>query len=173
MTNLVHLHLGIFLSDEDMLSDALSHYDNPGTYESALLEAIIDSSISTTGEVLSQADRANGRYEDPVSFRVEEAADGDWRCPNSKEMEPFPHNPDECAICTVLVSAPKVRTRELEASLAIARKIKSLKTIRWSSFFSWMQPTSINERVGDWKRTTTAYVLRANGRVRVRRTPWE
>ena len=64
---------------------------------------------------------------------------GNWRCPNSAEMDLFPHEPDECAICAVLVSAPKVRTHELEASLAIVtRKPRSLKTIRWISFFSWM-----------------------------------
>ena len=170
MSNLVHLHIGVFLSDEDMLADTLRDYDNPGAYERALLDAISDKGTSKTGEILSQADRSN---EEPVSYRAEETVEGDWRCPNSTEADPFPHEPDECAICAVLVSAPKVRRRELEASLAIARKLKSLKTIRWSSFFSWMQPISMDEQVGDWTRTMTAYVHRANGRVRVRRTPWE
>ncbi|KAL4078960.1 hypothetical protein V8B97DRAFT_2068617 [Scleroderma yunnanense] len=173
MTNLVHLHLGIFLSDEDMLYDHLNHYDNPGAYERALLEAVSDRDVSTTEEVLSQADRLNGESEERISYKAIEDAEGEWRCPHSEEMLPFPHDSDECAICAVLVSAPNVRTRELEASLAIARKLKSVRTISWSSFFSWMQPASTGERVGDWQRTTTVYILRANGRVRVRRAPWQ
>ncbi|KAI6044482.1 hypothetical protein EDC04DRAFT_2865931 [Pisolithus marmoratus] len=123
LTRLVHLHLGIFLSDEDMLEENISR----------------------------------GTDEEDLEDEMEHPHDG--------ELLPFPHGPGDCPFCAV-------RTRELEASLAMARKLRSVKTISWSSFFPQKQSTTRRTSVGDG-RTTTTYVLRANGRIRVRRRPWD
>ncbi|KAF9460534.1 hypothetical protein BDZ94DRAFT_1283902 [Collybia nuda] len=134
LTCLTHLHLGIFLSDDQLLYAHIAH---------------------------SLGDEENMGLVD-----------------NSGQLE-------------------DVRTRELKASIVIAQKLKAIKSIGWSSFFTGMpgpskpagdvvgepvpkndassgdcgdNETENSEITKDMK--TTIWVLRTNGRVRVRRTPW-
>ncbi|KAF9025357.1 hypothetical protein BDZ89DRAFT_1135516 [Hymenopellis radicata] len=99
----------------------------------------------------------------------------------------------ECDICTD--KEKEVRHHELAASLIMAQKLKSLQTIGWSSFFSYggKEMDSKGEMIeGDQEEGTAdeageldqdqteeqcvlrtkIWVLRVNGRVRVRRVPW-
>lgn len=145
-----------------MFLSHLEHYDNARAYEQALHNTF--SETEDTGTVLSQTEHITGVHDDRVSYGFDEEEPPDFDCQNSDEVLPFPHGPDLCPICKLLVSAPKVRTRELEASLALAQKLRSTQTISWSSFFSWNSTGQC--------RTTRIYVLRDNGRVRVRRRPW-
>lgn len=89
--------------------------------------------------------------------------------------------------------------RELAASLAIAKKLRVIKSIGWNSFFTGRQgneedadhydeaqedvdddASEDDERFEngrleistDLNITTTVWVLRKNGRVRVKRTRW-
>ncbi|KIJ65177.1 hypothetical protein HYDPIDRAFT_187524 [Hydnomerulius pinastri MD-312] len=175
LTKLSDLHLGIFLSDEDMVEAHLEHYDSPRAYERTLRTTFgPTAAVPHTGTTLSQSETPNRGHAEQVSYTIdEEDSDVEPAHEDSDALPPFPHGPDLCPICSLLVSAPEVRTRELEASLALARKLKTLKTIGWSSFFSWKKPPSGIEKIGDWARTTKTYILRADGRVRVRRRPWE
>lgn len=99
--------------------------------------------------------------------------------------------PDECDICAD--HAQDVRMDELAASLIIAQKIRTLQTIGWSSFFGYgdgdwatngekadgddndgggaeVEATKSDVIGNDCK--TKIWILRKNGRVRVRRVPW-
>ncbi|KAF8912371.1 hypothetical protein CPB85DRAFT_1252662 [Mucidula mucida] len=99
----------------------------------------------------------------------------------------------ECDICTDMEK--EVRHNELAASLIMAQKLKSLQTMGWSSFFSFggREMDSKGEMIeGDQEEGTAdetrgldqdkmeeqcelrtkIWVLRVNGRVRVRRVPW-
>ncbi|KAF9219744.1 hypothetical protein BS17DRAFT_760427 [Gyrodon lividus] len=175
LSKLTDLHLGIFLSDEEMLENHLEHYDSPRAYERTLRTTIgRNHSVTHTGTTLSQSESPSIGHIENVSY-MEDEEDPDRATASIPfdDLPPFPHGPDLCPICSILVSAPEVRTRELEASLSLARKLKSLKTISWSSFFAWKQPSPDKENIGDWRRTTNTYVLRADGRVRVRRRPWD
>lgn len=170
---MVHLHLGIFLSDEDMVDAHIDHYDSPREYERALLVYAAEKRPDKPVTTLSQSERSNGESEESLSYRTDgEDLEDELDHRRDGEILPFPHGPGDCPICAVLVSASQVRARELEASLAIARKLRSVKTISWSSFFPSKPCTTAHASAGDGK-TTTTYVLRANGRVRVRRRPWD
>ncbi|PBK65903.1 hypothetical protein ARMSODRAFT_1087143 [Armillaria solidipes] len=137
LKNLTHLHLGVFLSHEDLVYSHMQH-----------------------------APRYLGHPE-TVSA------------------------PDECDICAD--HAKDVRMDELAASLIIAQKIRALQTIGWSSFFGYgdnnwdtngekadgddndgggaeVEDTNSDIAGNDCK--TKIWILRKNGRVRVRRVPW-
>ncbi|KAI6167295.1 hypothetical protein EDD17DRAFT_1469258 [Pisolithus thermaeus] len=172
LIRLVHLHLGIFLSDEDMVDAHVDHYDSPQEYERALFAHTAEKKAEKPVTTLSQSERSNGESEENISCKTDEGED-ELEHQYDGELLPFPHGPDECPLCAILVSASEVRTRELEASLAMARKLRSIETISWSSFFPLKQCTTERASVGDQSRTATAYVLRADGRVRVRRRPWD
>ncbi|KAG7444473.1 uncharacterized protein BT62DRAFT_971188 [Guyanagaster necrorhizus] len=101
--------------------------------------------------------------------------------------------PSECDICAD--HAKDVRMDELAASLIVARKIRGLQTIGWSSFFGYgggdwasngekadddvndggggdqVEDTNSDIIVGNDCKTKV-WILRMNGRVRVRRVPW-
>ncbi|KAJ7066608.1 hypothetical protein C8F01DRAFT_709812 [Mycena amicta] len=102
---LSHLHLGIYLSDEILVHNHISHAEEPDT----------------------------------VTF-----------------------GPEECLLCDD--AAEQVRLRELIAALQFAQHLKALSTIGFGSFFDRAVPNS-NE--------TTVYVLRVNGRLKVRKTRWD
>lgn len=156
-----------------MVDAHIDHYDSPKEYEHALLAYTAEQKPEKPVTSLSQSERSNGELEENISRRTdEEDLEDETEHPHDGELLPFPHGPGDCPFCAVLVSASEVRTRELEASLAMARKLRSVKTISWSSFFPQKQSTATRTSVGDG-RTTTTYVLRANGRVRVRRRPWD
>ncbi|KAG9309459.1 hypothetical protein JVU11DRAFT_10428 [Chiua virens] len=176
LTKLIDLHLGIFLSNEDMLENHIDHYNSPRAYSHALRTSFARNRNPThTGTVLSQSESPHLAHLEHVSYAQDE------RDPESSEtvasttldeVLPFPHGPEMCPICAIMVSAPEVRTHELEASLALAQKLKSVRTVSWSSFFAWKIPAEDQRRIGDWQRVTKTYVLRSGGRVRVRRRPW-
>ncbi|KAI6124876.1 hypothetical protein EDD16DRAFT_1825970 [Pisolithus croceorrhizus] len=172
LIRLVHLHLGIFLSDEDMVDAHVDHYDSPQEYERALFAYTAEKKAEKPVTTLSQSERSNGESEENISCKTDEGED-DLEHRYDGELLPFPHGPDECPLCAILVSASKVRTRELEASLAMARKLRSIEMISWSSFFPPKQCTTEHASVGDQSGTATTYVLRVDGRVRVRRRPWD
>lgn len=177
LTKLTHLHLGIFLSDEDMLENHIDHYDSPGAYSRVLRTALTQNrNLAHTGTTLSQSESPSNVHLEHVSYREDEDDPDDSKTAaitTFDEVPPFPHGPELCPICSITVSAPDVRTRELEASLVLAQKLKSLKTISWSSFFAWKLPSEDEKRIGDWQRVARTYILRRGGRVRVRRRPWD
>ncbi|THH32476.1 hypothetical protein EUX98_g1741 [Antrodiella citrinella] len=74
--------------------------------------------------------------------------------------------PDSCPQCFELFSK-NVRATELFASACIARTLPALETISWSSFFAEDNPGDDQDNL-----TTTAWVLRKDGKVKVRRAPW-
>ncbi|KAG2138757.1 hypothetical protein BD769DRAFT_1651087 [Suillus cothurnatus] len=153
LTQLTDLHLGIFLSDEEMVEKHIEHCDTPLAFDHTLRTAFSPKAASPpTRNILSQLE-----IETTTGF-ISYSVDQD----DKKEL---------CRTCKLIGSSSKVRIRELEASLALARKIKTLRTVGWSSFFT-SQVFEPDNKVGDWRRRTTAYILRANGRVRVRRRPW-
>ncbi|KAI5984740.1 hypothetical protein EDD15DRAFT_2480018 [Pisolithus albus] len=138
LIRLVHLHLGIFLSDEDMVDAHGEHYDSPQEYERALFAFTAEKKPDKAVTTLSQSEISNGESEENISCTTGEGDLGDdLEHRYDGEMLPFPHGPDQCPLCAILVSASEVRTRELEASLAMARKLRSVETISWSSFFSF------------------------------------
>lgn len=141
LTSLTHLHLGVFLSEEDLVYAHIEH-------------------------VLEEDEHAGMSY-----------------------------GPDECDVCDAVFQ--DVRTRELEASLIFAQRFKALKTVAWSSFFSQASGNDLDakgeasEAEGEAERSrdpendehhravdlrndrrTKIWILRKNGRVRVRRMPW-
>lgn len=147
---LEHLHLGVFLSDDLLLSSHIFH-------------------------VMEEDSQPPLR---------------DW---------------NECRQCFDRTAAD-IRRRELEASLVVGKKLRTLKTIGWSSLVPVSAEQYINsddttedigiqsqdeleehddgeERVvdtarvkvdetGDQGMKTTIWILRSKGRIRVRRTPW-
>ncbi|KAG1764001.1 hypothetical protein EDD22DRAFT_821754 [Suillus occidentalis] len=171
LTQLTDLHLGIFLSDEEMVEKHIEHYDTPLAFDHTLRTASSPKAASPhIGNILSQleAETTTGliSYSVDQDSKIEESHPG--AC--TDDDLPFPHGPELCRTCKLIGSASKVRTRELEASLALARKLKTLRTVGWSSFFT-SQVFEV-DKVGDWRRRTTTHILRVNGRVRVRRRPW-
>ncbi|KAH0836436.1 hypothetical protein J3R83DRAFT_8041 [Lanmaoa asiatica] len=156
LTKLTDLHLGIFLSDEEMLENHIDHYDSPRAYSRVLRTTFGQNrNLAYTGMVLSQSESPSTARLGHVSYTEDEEDLDDPKAAASitfDEVPPFPHGPELCPICSIMVSAPDVRTRELEASLALAQKLKSLRTIGWSSFFACKLPVEDEKRIGDWQR---------------------
>lgn len=155
-----------------MVERHLEHYDSPMTFDQTLRTAFSPKGASLPiGTVLSQLETETAIG--PISYSVDQDEEKEDSYHGAcTEVLPFPHGPEICRTCKLIGSAPKVRTRELEASLALARKIKMLRTVGWSSFFAYQGYEPEEDKVGDWQRKTTVYILRANGKVRVRRRPW-
>ncbi|KAF7308536.1 Deacetylase sirtuin-type domain-containing protein [Mycena chlorophos] len=80
---------------------------------------------------------------------------------HAEAPEVLTFGPEECLLCNQ--AAEHVRLRELVAALEFAQHLKGLRTIGFSSFFD---RTTADE-------TTTVYILRADGRLRVRQRPWD
>ncbi|KAJ7155396.1 hypothetical protein C8R43DRAFT_884454 [Mycena crocata] len=113
LTQLTHLHLGIYLSDENLIPSHIDH-----------------------GE---------------------------------RERQP-PFGPEECIICDE--AAAEIQLRELAAGLQLAQYLKALRTVGFSSFFDDSHSDSTcGSRVSGRQDRTTVYVLRANGRIRVKKVP--
>jgi len=154
-----------------MVEKHIEHCDTPLAFDHTLRTAFSPKAASPpTRNILSQLE-----IETTTGF-ISYSVDQDDKKEESHSVAcsedlPFPHGPELCRTCKLIGSSSKVRIRELEASLALARKIKTLRTVGWSSFFT-SQVFEPDNKVGDWRRRTTAYILRANGRVRVRRRPW-
>jgi hypothetical protein len=129
VTQLTDLHLGIFLSDEDMVERHLEHYDSPLTFDQTLRTAFSPKCASLlTGTVLSQLETESPN--DHISYSVDQDDEKEEsHCGACTEFLPFPHGPELCRTCNLIGSAPNVRTRELEVSLALARRIKTLRTV--------------------------------------------
>jgi hypothetical protein len=155
-----------------MVERHLEHYDTPLAFDQTLRAAFSPKNTSLlTGTVLSQLETESATG--PISYSVDQDDEKEESyCGACPEILPFPHGPELCRTCMLVGSAPKVRTRELEASLALARKIKTLRTVGWSSFFTYKVYEPDDDKVGDLQRKTAVYILRANGKVRVRRRPW-
>jgi hypothetical protein len=135
---LTHLHLGIFLSDDQLLYSHIAH---------------------------SLGDEENGGI-----------VDGSGRC------------------STCFQSAVEdVRMREVEASVAIALQLKSVKSVGWSSFFTDMPNNDESDEQADagckgvtdddeldedcaediaLDMKTTLWMWRTDERIMVRRCPW-
>jgi hypothetical protein len=160
-----------------MLENHIDHYDSPRAYARALRAPFGQNrDLAHTGTMLSQTESPSTAHLVHVSYTEDKEDSHDSIAAENMtfdEVPPFPHGPELCPICSIMVSAPDVRTRELEASLALAQKLKSLRMISWSSFFAWKLPSEDERRIGDWQRVTKTYVLRSGGRVRVRRRPWD
>jgi len=75
-----------------------------------------------------------------------------------------PYAPDECFLCRQSGPVDTVRERELEASEIMAKRLKCLESISWSTFFV--------QGNGGGERSTTKWVLRKDGKIRMKGTPW-
>lgn len=147
MTDLINLHLGVFISSESLIDRHIEHTQ---------------------------------QNEDEVELATVPDAD--------------------CDICEPAEKG--VRKDELQASLIMAQKLKSLQSVGWASFFSYAgrdldvrgemaEGDGDGEEAGEVagspdgggdggedqeasirERRTKIWVLRVNGRVRVRRVPW-
>ncbi|EGN95153.1 hypothetical protein SERLA73DRAFT_162708 [Serpula lacrymans var. lacrymans S7.3] len=162
LTKLTDLHLGIFLSDEDLINTILDDYEDLRTFRHTLRSVFFpdmgpgcDSSISQSSD-----------YEDTPTFHENDSEE------HAACGEPlFKHDSNQCPVCRTLASAPAIRIRELEASLGLAQNLKSLRTVGWSSFFSRLS-VPVEKRKGDWERTVKFHIARSDGRIRVRKRPW-
>ncbi|KAJ7574385.1 hypothetical protein C8J56DRAFT_872350 [Mycena floridula] len=141
LSKLKDLHLGVFLSEEDLANDHIAHILSD--YENS------DDEISVFG-------------------------------------------PDGCRVCRV--ESEQVRNRELEASLLLAKRLRSLDSIGWSTFFNQAEnnvdwkgediggiqedPTSATENLAvggvDLRkhRRTKIWIKRDEACIKVRRAPW-
>ncbi|KAG2360466.1 hypothetical protein BDR07DRAFT_1514059 [Suillus spraguei] len=172
LTQLTDIHLGIFLSDEEIVEKHVEHYNTPSIFDHTLRTTFSLKAVSPpTENILSQLDTETTTELISCSVDKDDKKE-EFHFGACTEDLPFPHGPELCRTCKLIASVSKVCTRELEASLALARKIKTLRTVGWSSFFTSQVFEPDDNKVGDWRRRTTAYILRANGRVRVRRRPW-
>ncbi|KAF7356609.1 Deacetylase sirtuin-type domain-containing protein [Mycena venus] len=115
LTHLMHLHLGIYFSDEMLIHYHIAHAE-------------------------------------------------------AGERRPF--GPELCTLCEG--AAAEVQLRELAAGLQFAQSLKALRTFQCSSFFNDTPgySSAMRQDVDGWRNGTTVYVLRKNGRIRVRKTPW-
>ncbi|KAJ7091348.1 hypothetical protein B0H15DRAFT_977221, partial [Mycena belliarum] len=86
---------------------------------------------------------------------------------HGNEEGEFPFGPEQCILCDEV--GTEVQLRELAAGLEFAQYLKALRTIGFSSFFE--DGTECHSD-GQWTDKTTVYVLRENGRIRVRKAPW-
>ncbi|KAF7370611.1 Deacetylase sirtuin-type domain-containing protein [Mycena sanguinolenta] len=88
--------------------------------------------------------------------------------------ERHPFGPELCTLCDEV--ADEVQLRELTAALEFAQSLKALRTVGFSSFFADIPEYSLTYRhkpdPNGPQNETTIHVLRENGRIRVRRTPW-
>ncbi|KAJ6581478.1 hypothetical protein B0H19DRAFT_508151 [Mycena capillaripes] len=115
LTHLVHLHLGIYLSDEMLLQYHIDHAES--------------------------IERGN------------------------------PFGPDCCILCDE--AAAEVQLRELAAGLQLAQCLKALRTVGFSSIAPGYYTRFGDQRDDNSRQNeTTLYVLRENGRLKVRKRPW-
>jgi hypothetical protein len=92
-----------------------------------------------------------------------------------------------CSVCVEMEVEEDTRENELTAALIMAQKLKGLQTVGWSSFFGrgegelegMAKGDSVNAGANEhveWGGikgiTTKIWILRAKGRVRVRRVSW-
>jgi hypothetical protein len=129
LTRLIHLHLGIFLSDETFFDSHLNHVDDVHPFELDFGDADI------------------------------------------------PYGPEECPICREIAPVSEDFERELEASKILAKRLKNLQTIGWSTFFShpgghFPPHEGLLDMVGDWERSTRVWVSRKDGKIRLKGMPW-
>ncbi|EIW79041.1 hypothetical protein CONPUDRAFT_155731 [Coniophora puteana RWD-64-598 SS2] len=175
LTKLTDLHLGVFLSDETMIDRHLDHEHGQQTFRFLLRgRDPFNRPLGKIGTTLSQDDadpstarrqiHYTGDEEDEIHLSYEDT-----------ELDPAtPHTPDRCPVCHILVSVPEVRMRELEASLAMAVQLRSLRTVSWSTFFPTETKGALAKGMvyGDPTRVTRAFVRRCDGRVSIRRKAW-
>ncbi|KAJ7765410.1 hypothetical protein DFH07DRAFT_363684 [Mycena maculata] len=79
----------------------------------------------------------------------------------------IPFGPEECILCDK--ASTTVQLRELAAGLELAQYLKALRTVGFSSFFDHTPCAQTGDRRNP---DTTVHILRENGRIRVRRSPW-
>ncbi|KIK18152.1 hypothetical protein PISMIDRAFT_14551 [Pisolithus microcarpus 441] len=72
LIRLVHLHLGIFLSDEDMVDAHGEHYDSPQEYERALFAFTAENKPDKPVTTLSQSEVSNRESEENISCTNDE-----------------------------------------------------------------------------------------------------
>ncbi|KAI0075328.1 hypothetical protein K474DRAFT_1762582 [Panus rudis PR-1116 ss-1] len=82
------------------------------------------------------------------------------------DMALWPYAPDECKHCQDSFGED-LRVTELFASASIARFFPNLTTVAWATFFARDEPGDEPK-----EKKTTAWVMRKNGKVKVRRAPW-
>jgi hypothetical protein len=63
-----------------------------------------------------------------------------------------------------------VRKREQEASVIIAKKLKKLASVGWSSFFA--SGRVFEDEDVDVERATTVFIWRGDGKIKARSRPW-
>ncbi|KAK7012227.1 deacetylase sirtuin-type domain-containing protein [Favolaschia claudopus] len=117
LAHLMHLHLGVYLSDEMLIQYHIDHAE-------------------------------------------------------TEELRPF--GPELCTLCAI--ASTDVQMRELEAGLEFAQSLKALQTVGFSSFFddtpayrSIIRKATATA-ISDNK--ATVYILRGNGRIKVKKSPW-
>ncbi|KAF8216464.1 hypothetical protein K438DRAFT_2080870 [Mycena galopus ATCC 62051] len=90
----------------------------------------------------------------------------------AEEQRPF--GPELCILCDGAAAA--VQLRELGAGLEFAQSLKALQSVGFSSFFDdtprYYSTFRCKQNTHDRHSETTVYVLRENGRIRVKKTPW-
>lgn len=87
---------------------------------------------------------------------------------HAEAEERLPFGPELCTLCDEV--AVEVQLRELAAGLEFAQILKALRTVGFSSFFN--DTPGYKRDASDRQNETTVYVLRENGRIRVRKSAW-
>jgi hypothetical protein len=101
-----------------------------------------------------------------------------------QELDGVPYGPEYCTICVacddeddgIATAAATVRNNEHEASITIARRLKKLVSVGWSSFFPvggskhLYRLEDMEDR--DAERAMTVFIWRGDGRIKARNRPW-
>ena len=90
------------------------------------------------------------------------------------EHRTLPFGPETCIMCRTAEALCMVRECELAATKIMAKKLKSLKSLGWSTIFANNQSLQLEPviKVGDPGRRTTRWVLRKDGKLFLRMRPW-
>lgn len=97
---------------------------------------------------------------------------------DENDDEPEAYGPEECPTCQEDDDFyDLVRAKERAASIILARHLRMLRSVGWSSFFPlevMLGTSNVEEQEGiDVHRATTVYILRQDGRIKARSKPWE
>ena len=164
LTKLEDLHLGIFLSSEELFYDHLEHAIS---YEPAPISA--PSPTSDPETILPSPAPSSSS---PICNTQSTSPQPTTQYQQQQQQQPYyqasptkPSGPEWCIQCFEM-HAKNVRLCELQATLALAQTLKGLKSVMWASWFGRQR----QEMEG---RRTRVWVSRLGSKIRVRRRSWE
>ena len=163
------LHLGIFLSSEDLFYDHLDHTISGSPVPIANSVPNLNQASEPTSDSMNLSSSPSLssplQYSTPPSPTQLSAYQSQllltYQVPSSSK----PSGPEWCIQCFEL-HARAVRLAELQATLALAQTLRGLRSVVWASWFGRQR----QEMEG---RKTKVWVSRAGSKIKVRRRCWE